>query len=446
MPEQVAFFLFGAEALVVFWLLIYFVNRTLEPRYSLAATSACATGAFGVLVVFWIGCVFIGAFSSFMRPVSMGAVFLVLFVYLLICRRGSFYLKLFWVLVCFSFYIISAIAMNALSVALLGLSETPGLTYSSAVFSLLAIILMGNFLRPITRRKMRTTVLAPKIVLILVFVLVISWVVLILFNGFLSYPSEFLRAYACVVTVAALGVGIIVYCTFALFRNLSRQARRDMEQQALLQRAALTKIHFNEVDALYKETRKWRHDYANHLQMLMGYSEMKDYAALSEYLRTLGVEAKKLRFNYNVGDDLLNAILNAKATTAEAKGITLFVVGKVVPLGSAFPLTDMASLISNILDNAIEACERIVEPAAPPAVIINFVQSEQELKIYQKNPTDGNVRIVEGRLVSSKTSPNHGVGSSIIDSIARKYHGYVDRRIADSEFELFVLLRINTRS
>lgn len=199
------------------------------------------------------------------------------------------------------------------------------------------------------------------------------------------------------------------------------------------------------MNALYTATREWRHDYINNLQIMTSYAEMGNFEGLSEYLKAISASTDIINTRFSVGDDLINAILNAKSARADAVGIKLNVSGSVKSASSSYDLADIASLVGNVLDNAIEACLRIPPESLPkdeqPEITLTLSETENELNIYQKNPTDGKVRMIHGLLTSSKNNPNHGIGSGLIDSIVEKYHGHIDRTIKDNLFEIFIQLR-----
>lgn len=435
--------------MVIFWLLVYFLSRVLEPRQSNLAVVAGMVGAFVVLAACLISLSnsALLAQGDLLDSFNAGYLFvaiamIVLYLYALIFRKGGALQKLFWIIVSYSFYLISSVASDALRLAIFESVDIVALPLPvNALFCLVTIVLMGNFLRPITRKRMRDVRMSPKVMLILALIPVISCGLLLLIYHFFANPVKLTRPDAILLFILALGIGIVVYCSFALFKTLYRQARQELRQQALIQQASLSQTHLAEITALYNETREWRHDYRNNLQLLMGYSEADDYEGMRSYLASLSTSLTKISSRYNMGDGLLNAILSAKTARAEAAGITLMVQGSPLTSSKIFEPTDLASLVGNLLDNAIEACERIKEPKESLQIEFKLFETQNELKLYEKNPTDGKVKFLNGVLVSSKKQANHGIGSGLIDSVIEKYHGYIDRKVDGNTFEVFVLLK-----
>lgn len=437
-PDVFLIIVESGMTLVIFWLLIYFLYRSLEPRFSKLKTAAGAIISFVLLCISLLGLILVDVTNEY---AFVTCALVIIYIYALACKNGGPLVKFFWLLICFSFFVISNVATNALMLSLFGQINTTNVpNWAVVFFPLLTLILMTNFLRPITRKKMRLTRISPRVMIVLTLVPLISCGVLILFSDFAPTPIANSREYSLILFISSVGIGIIVYCTFAAFKQMTNQTRKDLKQQALLQQASLTEIHLDEVSSLYRETREWRHDYANNLQVMMGFVEAGKFDELKDYLESLGTSYEKISFRFDVGNELLNVVLNVKARRASEAGIAMSVLGQINSIDKSISPTDLASLIGNILDNAIEACQRI-EQAQSPEITLQLSQAKNEIAIYEKNPTDGKVKVVDGALVSSKNEPGHGIGSTLIQAIVEKYNGYIDRRISESEFELFALLR-----
>lgn len=441
------------SALIVYWLLIYFLDRVLEPRFGKVGMIGSAIGTFVVVFLCLLG-VFLNeqngtiAFSGYLGNEYLYQLIVAVFLSLhtLVFRKGGLLQKLFWILVSYSFYLISHVASNALMLAFFDTIDTATLPfYIHALLCLITIILMGNFLRPITRKRMSSVWMSPKVMLILTLIPLISCAILLSIYHHLIIPFGQDVVYALLLLALSLGIGIIVYCSFALFKTQYSQARKELRQQALLQEASLSKIHLDEVSALYSATREWRHDYINNLQILLGYVESEDHEGLAEYLISLSESISIINTRFNVGDGLINAILNAKAARSDTFGINLIVSGSISSVSTSFGSTDIASLIGNILDNAIEACQRAQEAGilrgGPFEIVLTLSESDNDFRIYAKNPTDGKVRMSGGFFPTSKNSPDHGLGSGLIDAVVEKYNGYIDRTVTENVFEVFVLLQ-----
>ena len=98
---------------------------------------------------------------------------------------------------------------------------------------------------------------------------------------------------------------------------------------------------------------------------------------------------------------------------------------------------ELCKVLSNLLDNAMEACLEIAdEEKRFIRVYIDIVK--KQLYISVTNATEGRVRKLGGVYRSGKLG-HSGFGLLRIDSIAAKYHGFVNRQTEDGVFATEVM-------
>ena len=102
--------------------------------------------------------------------------------------------------------------------------------------------------------------------------------------------------------------------------------------------------------------RGWKHDYKNQLQVLSTMLQQKQYDESLLYVNELLSSSDMIKPVFSSGNPILDAVLSLKYYTMEHKGIRF---EHSVYLPTAFPLSplDTSTLFTNILDNAIEACQ-----------------------------------------------------------------------------------------
>ena len=108
------------------------------------------------------------------------------------------------------------------------------------------------------------------------------------------------------------------------------------------------------------KSRKIVHDMKNHLLALKKYTQEQDWKGLEEYLNELSRDM--LDYNYQIwtGNHMLDMILNQKEKEAEKQKTQMQISTEVF---TTLPFSDreIISLFGNLLDNAIEACEKLEE-------------------------------------------------------------------------------------
>ncbi|MDE6939865.1 MAG: ATP-binding protein, partial [Lachnospiraceae bacterium] len=87
---------------------------------------------------------------------------------------------------------------------------------------------------------------------------------------------------------------------------------------------------------------------------------------------------------------------------------------------------DLVTLLTNLLDNAIEACERSLgkDPAASTVIQFKMIIEESQLVLAIRNPVIQPV-LIRGSTISTskKDRAHHGIGLSNVDLVVRKYGG-----------------------
>lgn len=104
--------------------------------------------------------------------------------------------------------------------------------------------------------------------------------------------------------------------------------------------------------------RGWRHDYHNHLQAMKAYVKMGEYDKLDVYLKLLEKDLDNVNQLVECGNVNLDAVLNSKISLALNNGIDVEYKATCPP-SLAVNDIDLCALIGNLIDNAVEACEKM---------------------------------------------------------------------------------------
>lgn len=201
----------------------------------------------------------------------------------------------------------------------------------------------------------------------------------------------------------------------------------------------LLQMKINSLEAQYKEmlkSRKVVHDMKNHLLALKKYSQEQDWIGLNDYLNELSEDI--LDYNYQIwtGNRMLDMILNEKLKEAKDKKIDMQISTEVF---TTLPFTDreIISLFGNLLDNAIEACERITDKNT--WIHIKMKKKNQLLYFEIKNTTEHTVQPVPGKFISTKTNGTlHGYGMKNIMDVVEKYRGIFQSQMVEDYFVVMI--------
>lgn len=145
----------------------------------------------------------------------------------------------------------------------------------------------------------------------------------------------------------------------------------------------------------------------------------QDYAAAEEYLEKITEQQTDRLFLVNTHHAILDALFNTKAAEATRKKINIdFEVNDLSKL--PFDASDMVVLLSNLLDNAIEACQQYEKEDKT----IHVTAITQQAFFISIRNTSKPVVILNDSIPTTKPEPQlHGFGLVNIHLILEKYHG-----------------------
>lgn len=193
----------------------------------------------------------------------------------------------------------------------------------------------------------------------------------------------------------------------------------------------------DQVENIYRIMRGWRHDYHNHVQAMLVLCEQNKIPEIKQYLLRLNDDLTTVDTVIKTGSVTLDAILNSKLSLIKSHGIP--VNAKVTAPGRTdLSDIDLCVIIGNLLDNAMEACDRQGE-GAERFIRVYMGVMKQQLYLSVQNTFDGKKKRV-GRLISAKRGGEHGYGICRVDAIAKRNGGYVNRQSEDGVFATEVML------
>ncbi len=197
--------------------------------------------------------------------------------------------------------------------------------------------------------------------------------------------------------------------------NRGFQARTELFQRDILSH------QYEEVKEIYLNMRGWRHDYHNHLQVMKAQIAAGQLEEMKDYLDDLEQNLDEVDTYVKSGNLMADAILNSKLSLAGQKGIRVNCKA-ILPETFAVEDVDLCVLLGNLLDNALEACEKI--PAEQRFLRIYMVVNKSQLYISIQNSAREELDFNERNYISTKRG-NHGLGMKRVKALADKYEGFL---------------------
>ena len=192
-----------------------------------------------------------------------------------------------------------------------------------------------------------------------------------------------------------------------------------------------------EIQNMYRQMQEWRNDYRNHIQNMKNRID-GDQGELEQYLDELADDLTQTDTSIQTGNVMADAVLNSKLSVAEQKSIQLNVKAH-IPKGIEMTDVEMCSVLGNLLDNAIEACEKLPCDKRFLRVYIDKFKGQFYLSVQNSSPS---IQRDKGIFRTTKAG-THGFGLFRIDRIAKKYGGYVNRQYEEGVFATELLLPLS---
>lgn len=225
---------------------------------------------------------------------------------------------------------------------------------------------------------------------------------------------------------------IFYYLLYCILQREDKVRRyQDFEQQMKKELQM-----YNTISENYNQQRKRTHEFRNHMLCIESLVNAKEYDSLEAYMKNLNHEQQQRVEHIDTEHVIVNAILNSKFQEMQKKEIMF------VPVLSGLnhiPLDDkdIVIVLSNLLNNAIEACEH----AEKRVIKLKFVREEDEIVLAVQNtckeaPRKNGV----GFQTTKADAENHGIGIENIVTTIERYDGEYNMEYKDGWFYFWCLL------
>ena len=212
---------------------------------------------------------------------------------------------------------------------------------------------------------------------------------------------------------------------------------KKVDKQIETYQRELIDTHYKEVDNMYRQIRGWRHDYRNHIQVLMALADKGDLDAIKKYLDELNLDLNTVDTVIKTGNAMADAILNSKISLAKSKEIEVDAEAH-IPVKLKMSELDLCCILGNLFDNAIEAS--LALPPEERKIRVYMDMKNTQLYISFMNMTaGGKLKKVGGRFRTTK-GDGHGFGLVRVDSIVERADGYISRNSEAGAFTTEILI------
>ena len=206
----------------------------------------------------------------------------------------------------------------------------------------------------------------------------------------------------------------------------SIQRERDMLDTQLRQ----AQTEFATLRQMQQNAAAYRHDMRHHFALLQSLASEERIEEIKEYLRTAQSDMDAITPMRFCENETVNLILSAFAAKAKQTGILLTVDAK-LPDSLTYSDTELCSLLSNALENAMHACENIAD-SNKRHIKLRMYSRNNKLCIDIRNSYQTEPIFHHGLPISKEQG--HGFGTKSMVHIVEKHGGVYHFSVKDGWF------------
>ena len=213
----------------------------------------------------------------------------------------------------------------------------------------------------------------------------------------------------------------VFYIVFVLVYYAETQKEKTVQQERDLIAAQLkeARTEFDTLSRMQDQTRQYRHDMRHHFTLLQGLAAKGDVAQIAGYLQTVQADLDAFTPTRYCENETVNLLLSYFETLAKQAGVAL-VVNAGVPNPISVSDTELCSLLSNSLENAIAAAS-VVPEAEKRTVSVQITVYKDKLLLSVENPYIEEISFQKG--LPRTNRPEHGYGTRSMAAIAELHGG-----------------------
>ena len=244
--------------------------------------------------------------------------------------------------------------------------------------------------------------------------------------------------YVCICIVALLIALDVI--AFNFMKKINQKNTEETENKLLKLSLEQQSEMLDKIKVQYDNLSEMRHNYIHELAYIQGVLNEKDYDKLDSYLKEKLSSEKLKGYNYIfTSNKIIDSVINYKFSVAESRGISV-VCTLTADISEQYE-HDVSIILANLLDNAIEASEKLSNEK--PEIILNISEISGYYSIVVKNRISSSVIADNQKLSTTKADKhNHGYGLKSVKMLAESHNGMVDIYEKDGFFIVNTLLNM----
>lgn len=241
---------------------------------------------------------------------------------------------------------------------------------------------------------------------------------------------------AYIIIYISVSIGLLIQMACVILLLVSRNMHKEKESiiKQYLEEQVKQYEYLNERE---KETKKFRHDIRGHLYFLNKLKQEGRDQEFEDYFQDIIGKVDDLGSSINVGNDIVNAVLNKAFVEAKSKNIKINVAGH-FPSQCNISAYNLCTIFFNLLSNAIEAADKTMKRE----VWVVCQYTEKIIIIEIGNYYCNNNKLDKNKLMTTKSEKEyHGWGMKNVEDSVAECKGLMDIEIERDKFIVSITLK-----
>lgn len=247
--------------------------------------------------------------------------------------------------------------------------------------------------------------------------------------------------YSCFAIASSLLLLLLIYMIFEVYDRMVDDAEAQEKNLLYEQEFELMNKQTEEREAYDADMGRLRHDMKNHMESLLGMARENDMGQMEEYIKDMLQVTSDCRPNdvSRSGNIIVDSLVNAKCDLARKEGIE-FDAAVFLPAVLPFRGGHLTIIFGNLLDNALEACQKVQEEKRYIALSASYEKGVLMVSVI--NPYHDTLKKGHsGRYSTTKAdAENHGMGLSSVEQAVETYQGQIIAEGKDGIFRVSLVM------
>jgi sensor histidine kinase YesM len=229
---------------------------------------------------------------------------------------------------------------------------------------------------------------------------------------------------------------VFIICSAYFYYRL-RQIQQEQKNIALQNK--LLEKNYQVAKESYESNARLYHDMENHFSMIQSYLANGKVEDAREYLDRISKDRAAYSVERFTGIEAIDYILSQKAELARQQNVEVSIHAE-YPKNCKIDPVDLCTILTNLLDNAVEACVKLPETSIKK-LVVTIRRINQFIIIQIANSCMEEPIINRGIFITSKTEKrHHGWGMKNVKLAVEKYYGTMEFEYSKNMFTICVML------